>query len=87
MRARCASGTGTSAPSATATGGWAAMRLAADPALVDCVAVAHPSLLTEADIDGVRVPVQVLAPERDHVFTPELKMHCFRTIPAGGAGV
>ncbi|KAF9871141.1 dienelactone hydrolase [Colletotrichum karsti] len=63
-------------------GGWAAFRLGAgehQPPLVDCIAVGHPSLLTKEDIDGVSVPVQVLAPEFDVVFTAELKSHFFET--------
>ncbi|KAH6692288.1 dienelactone hydrolase family protein [Plectosphaerella plurivora] len=66
-------------------GGWAAFRLAAlqkkgGGPLVDCISVAHPSLLTEADIDGVRVPVQMLAPENDPVYTPELKAYTFHKL-------
>ncbi|KAH8680659.1 dienelactone hydrolase [Xylariales sp. PMI_506] len=50
--------------------------------LVDCISVAHPSLLTPQDIDEVspRVPVQVLAPERDRVYTPELKLRTFQKL-------
>ncbi|KAL0940453.1 dienelactone hydrolase family protein [Colletotrichum truncatum] len=62
-------------------GGWAVFRLGAEehqPPLVDCITAAHPSLLTENDIDKVAVPIQILAPEFDPVFTTELKLHCFR---------
>ncbi|KAL4800149.1 Alpha/Beta hydrolase protein [Aspergillus venezuelensis] len=67
-------------------GGWAAFRLGAeDPhsplvdqrPLVDGVVVAHPSLLTKSDIDGVIVPTQVLAPEFDPIFNEELKRYTF----------
>lgn len=52
--------------------------------LVDCIATAHPTYLTEAEIDAVAVPVQILAPERDHTFTPALKEYCNRVIPTLG---
>ncbi|KAL2861186.1 dienelactone hydrolase family protein [Aspergillus lucknowensis] len=74
-------------------GGWAVCRLGAeDPTsalvdqkpLVDAITVAHPSLLTEEDIDGVVVPVQILAPERDPVFTPELKSYTFDSLQRRG---
>lgn len=64
-------------------GGWAVFRLGAkehQPPLVDCITAGHPSLLTKRDIDEVAVPVQILAPEMDPVFTAELKMHTFETI-------
>lgn len=68
-------------------GGWGAFRLGAkehQPPLVDFITVGHPSLLTTADIDGVGVPVQVLAPEMDHVYTAELKLHTFQTLQSSG---
>ncbi|KAI5865357.1 dienelactone hydrolase family protein [Durotheca rogersii] len=64
-------------------GGWAVFRLGAaehDPPLVDCVSAGHPSLLTTKDIDEVAVPVQLLAPEIDPTFAPELKTHAFETL-------
>jgi dienelactone hydrolase len=64
-------------------GGWAVFRLGAkehQPPLVDCITVGHPSLLTKKDIDEVAVPVQILAPEIDPVYTAELKTHSFETI-------
>lgn len=69
-------------------GGWACFRLAAQRTedgkpLVDCVSIAHPSLLTKADIDGVRVPFQILAPQHDHVYTPELKAYTFKKLVEG----
>jgi dienelactone hydrolase len=64
-------------------GGWAVFRLGAkehQPPLVDCITAGHPSLLTKKDIDEVAVPVQILAPEIDPVYTAELKTHSFQTI-------
>lgn len=64
-------------------GGWAAFRLGAQehqPPLVDCITVGHPSLLTKKDIDEIAVPVQILAPEHDSVYTAELKRHTFDTL-------
>ncbi|KAI5459346.1 Alpha/Beta hydrolase protein [Mariannaea sp. PMI_226] len=68
-------------------GGWAVFRIGAkehQPPIVDCVTAGHPSLLTKADIDGIGVPVQMLAPEIDPVYTAELKMHTFQTLQASG---
>ncbi|KAH7131307.1 Alpha/Beta hydrolase protein [Dactylonectria macrodidyma] len=68
-------------------GGWAIFRLGArehQPPLVDAITTGHPSLLTPEDIDGVGVPVQVLAPEIDHVYTPALKLHTFQTLQSSG---
>ncbi|PGH31415.1 esterase/lipase [[Emmonsia] crescens] len=64
-------------------GGWAVFRLGAkehQPPLVDCISTGHPTFLTKKDIDEVAVPVQVLAPETDHMYTPELKTYTFETI-------
>ncbi|KAK7957051.1 Hydrolase tropI [Apiospora aurea] len=72
-------------------GGWACFRLAAkehDPPLVDCISVGHPSLLTKEDVDGVAgaaVPIQVLAPEKDPAFSPEMKLHTFQKLQELGA--
>lgn len=68
-------------------GGWAVFRLGAEehtPPLVDCVVSGHPSLLIKEDIEGVSVPLQVLAPEHDYVFTPKLKSYCFETVMTKG---
>ncbi|KAI6080834.1 dienelactone hydrolase family protein [Hypoxylon rubiginosum] len=68
-------------------GGWAAFRLGAkehNPPLVDAISMGHPSLVTTKDIDEVAVPVQILAPEHDFVYTPELKAHTLATIPKLG---
>jgi len=70
-------------------GGWAGFHLTSEilnPAgstqqpLLDCLVVGHPSLLTEADIEAVspRVPVQILAPEVDAMYTPFLKAKTLR---------
>ncbi|CAJ2504140.1 Uu.00g115340.m01.CDS01 [Anthostomella pinea] len=69
-------------------GGWAVFRLGAkehepEP-LVDCITAGHPSWLTEEDVDGVDVPTQILAPEEDHAFTPELKRYAFEKLVLGG---
>ena len=50
--------------------------------LVDCISTAHPSLLTKEEIDAVGVPVQIMAPEHDQQFTPELKAHANSVIPS-----
>ena len=65
-------------------GGWAVFNLGAHKDLVDCIATGHPTWLTKEEIDQVAVPVQILAPEKDQMFTPELKAHANSTIPALG---
>ncbi|KAI9159085.1 Hydrolase tropI [Paramyrothecium foliicola] len=81
-------------------GGWAAFLLGAlddsgtattmrnlsegSKPLVDCIVVGHPSLVTKADIAKVSVPVQILAPEHDAMYTPELKLYTFHTLQARG---
>jgi dienelactone hydrolase len=64
-------------------GGWAVFRLGdkAKNGLVDCISTAHPSWLTRSEIECIGVPVQILAPEIDPVFTPELKEFSNRVIP------
>lgn len=63
-------------------GAWAVLRLGAkDEPLIDCAAVAHPSLLEEKEIANIGVPVQFLAPEVDQMFTPELKEFTLKTLP------
>jgi len=49
--------------------------------LVDCISAAHPSFLTKEEIDGVGVPVQIIAPEHDPQLTPELKAYVNTVIP------
>lgn len=68
-------------------GGWAVFRLGAkshSPPLVDCIATAHPSMLEENEIQKVGVPVQIISPENDMVFTPQLKEFVNRVIPTLG---
>lgn len=52
--------------------------------LVDCIIAGHPSILKKEDIDGVDVPVQLLAPEHDAAFSPELKNHFWQVMMARG---
>jgi dienelactone hydrolase len=67
-------------------GGWAVFELGAkeNKGLVDCISVAHPSMLTTQDIDRVGVPVQMVAPERDPAFTHKLRDHAHRVLPENG---
>ncbi|CAL5870070.1 uncharacterized protein PFLUO_LOCUS4304 [Penicillium psychrofluorescens] len=67
-------------------GGWAVFRLGAkaNNGSVDCISTAHPSWVTKEEIQEVGVPVQIMAPEIDPVFTPELKELCNRVIPSLG---
>ncbi|CAF9928030.1 MAG: hypothetical protein HETSPECPRED_006733 [Heterodermia speciosa] len=63
-------------------GGWAVFQLGkkSNP-LVDAISTAHPSLLTKEEINDVGVPAQILAPEHDPVFVPEMKAYANETIP------
>jgi dienelactone hydrolase len=54
------------------------------PPLVDCISAAHPTWLTKEEIDDIGVPVQILAPEVDPAFTPELKAYANSVIPTKG---
>lgn len=66
-------------------GGWGAFRLGdRNNPLVDCVATAHPTDLAKVEIESVGVPVQILAPERDPMFTEELKAFSNQVIPTLG---
>ncbi|KAJ5690092.1 hypothetical protein N7462_004484 [Penicillium macrosclerotiorum] len=67
-------------------GGWAVFRLGSkdNEDLVDCISTAHPSWLTKEEIQNVGVPVQILAPEHDPAFTPELKEFSNKVIPTLG---
>ncbi|KAK3111239.1 hypothetical protein LTR53_013715 [Teratosphaeriaceae sp. CCFEE 6253] len=66
-------------------GGWVVCRLGAKGVgLVDCVSMGHPSMLTKEDLDGVGVPMQVLAPEIDAAYTAELKEHTFKALQKNG---
>ncbi|KAI1215179.1 dienelactone hydrolase family protein [Annulohypoxylon truncatum] len=68
-------------------GGWAVFRLGAkehNPPLIDAISTGHPSLMTKKDIEEVAVPTQLLAPEHDPQFTPELKAYILETFPKLG---
>lgn len=66
-------------------GGWAVFRLGAKAnPLVDAISTGHPSLLEKLEIEAVGVPVQILAPEVDPMFTEELKAFSNRVIPTLG---
>ncbi|KAF3064290.1 Protein AIM2 [Daldinia childiae] len=68
-------------------GGWGVFRLGAkehSPPLVDCISTGHPSLLTKKDIEEVAVPVQLLAPEHDIMYSEELKNFTFEKVPKLG---
>lgn len=63
-------------------GGWACFQLGAKGKdLVDCITMAHPSIVTKEEIDKCGVPVQINAPETDGAFTPELKAYANSTMP------
>lgn len=49
--------------------------------LVDFISTAHPSLLTKEEIAAISVPVQILSPETDPMYTPELKEYSQEKIP------
>lgn len=64
-------------------GGWAVFQLGArSNPLVDAIVAAHPTMLTKDEIEGVGVPVQIIAPEHDVAFSPELKAFANEKIPA-----
>jgi dienelactone hydrolase len=70
-------------------GGWSSFALGSkelnppgEQPLVNCISVGHPTWLTKEEIDEVAVPVQIVAPEFDSVFTPELKEYAWKTITA-----
>lgn len=66
-------------------GGWGVFRLGAKGRnLVDCIATAHPSFLEKSEIDKIGVPVQIIAPEFDFMFTADLKDHSNQVIPKLG---
>ena len=63
-------------------GAWACFRLAAKGNdILDAVSVAHPSLLEKSEIENLGVPTQIMAPETDPQFTPELKQFSVETLP------
>ncbi|TGJ83955.1 hypothetical protein E0Z10_g4809 [Xylaria hypoxylon] len=64
-------------------GGWGICYLASKERgekLVDAVSMGHPSWLVKEDIANLTVPIQILAPEIDHSFPPELKAYTFETL-------
>ncbi|KAJ5413830.1 Alpha/Beta hydrolase protein [Penicillium cosmopolitanum] len=66
-------------------GGWGVFRLGAKGRnLVDCISTAHPSFLEKSEIESVNVPVQIMAPEFDPMFTDELKLFCNSVLPTLG---
>ncbi|KAK5659814.1 hypothetical protein OQA88_1026 [Cercophora sp. LCS_1] len=70
-------------------GGWAVFQLGArttdgSAPLADCISAAHPTFLEKTEISNVGVPVQILAPEKDPQFTPELKAYALAEIPTLG---
>lgn len=52
--------------------------------LVDFISTAHPSLLTNEEIEAIGVPTQVLSPEHDPIYTEELKTHTKEWLPKTG---
>ncbi|KAF2642341.1 alpha/beta-hydrolase [Massarina eburnea CBS 473.64] len=65
-------------------GGWAVFKLGSDPSIVDAVSGVHPSIVEPAELDALKVPTQILAPEHDFSFTPDLKAHANTVIPTLG---
>lgn len=71
-------------------GGWSSFALGSrslnpsDSPIVDCISAAQPTWLTKEEIDDIGVPVQIIAPEMDPTFTPELKEYASRVIPTKG---
>ena len=52
--------------------------------LFDCVTVAHPATPSEEEVKAIGVPFQIIAPEHDPTFPPEVKEMCNREIPKLG---
>jgi len=66
-------------------GGWAVFQLGGKGKdLVDCVSAAHPSLTTKEELANLAVPTQILSPETDQMYTPELKTYSNEVIPTLG---
>ncbi|KAI1308928.1 dienelactone hydrolase [Xylaria venustula] len=64
-------------------GGWAVCHLASKERgekLVDVASFGHPSWLVKEDFDNLTVPIQILAPEFDHAYPPELKAYSFEKL-------
>ena len=51
---------------------------------MDCISTAHPTHLEQSEIQAVGVPVQIMAPEIDPMFTAELKEFSNRIVPTLG---
>lgn len=49
--------------------------------LVDCVCIAHPGGTTEDEVRKIAVPIQILAPEHDPTFQPQMRDFCNTEIP------
>jgi dienelactone hydrolase len=65
--------------------GWAVFQIGAKSNnLIDCISTGHPRWLEKSEIENVGVPVQILAPEFDAMFTPELKEFSNKVIPTLG---
>jgi dienelactone hydrolase len=67
-------------------GGYAMFRLASkELKAIDCMSTGHPAQFDKGDIEALGgCPVQLLAPEEDFTFTPELKEHCLKVLPTVG---
>ncbi|KAI9710353.1 MAG: hypothetical protein M1820_002848 [Bogoriella megaspora] len=66
-------------------GAWGVFQLAGKGQnILDCVSAAHPSLVEKSEIENLSVPTQILAPETDPMFTPDMKAFSNETIPTLG---
>jgi len=67
-------------------GGLVGFKLASksNAGLFDCISIAHPGTPSEDDIRSISVPFQILAPEHDPTFPPEMKELCNKEIPKLG---
>ena len=52
--------------------------------LVGCISTGHSTSLEKSEIENVGLPVQILGPEFDAMFTPELKEFSNKVIPTLG---
>ncbi|KAH6641149.1 hypothetical protein F5144DRAFT_545235 [Chaetomium tenue] len=59
-------------------------RAVREPEVLAYARVLRESMLVPGDVEGLRVPVQFLAPELDEVFTPELKLLAFTALQKSG---
>ena len=63
-------------------GGWSGLELGKEGNdLLDCLSIAHPTWVEKHEMDNVAVPTQIIAPEHDQAFTPELKKLANEVIP------